>query len=292
MTVFLKTIRVYQWPKNLVVLVALVFAQQFHEPTQVIRSLIALIAFCAASSACYIVNDLLDIENDRKHPVKCKRPLPSGAITARGAITIACLMGAIAAGLSCWLGIPFLAAVAAYVTLVMSYSLALKHQPILDVLILALGFVVRAIAGALALGVAFSNWLVVCTLFLALFLALGKRRNELDSMEDDAHAHRAVLIHYSVPYLDALILIMACSTLLTYTIYTCSPEVVARLGTDKLYITVPFVVYGLFRYLYLIQLHEGGGDPSRTLLQDKPLMATVIAWGGACVAILLVGKSQ
>jgi 4-hydroxybenzoate polyprenyltransferase len=291
MSVLIKTIRAYQWPKNLIVFAALIFAQQFDDPSKVLRSCIALAAFCAVSSAVYIINDILDIEKDRLHPEKSKRPLPSGRIGIGAAVTISAVCAVIGFALSYWLGPRFMLGIGSYFGLVVAYSVALKHQPIIDVMVLALGFVIRAVSGALALDVAFSNWLVVCTLFLALFLALSKRRHELAVMDVDALNHRAVLIHYSVPYLDALILIMACATLLTYTIYTCSPEVVQRLGTDKLYITIPFVVYGLFRYLYLVQLREGGGDPSRTLLRDKPMMFTVLAWACVCVLILLMREN-
>lgn len=292
MTVLFRLVRVYQWPKNFLVFAALIFAQEFNEPNQVFRSILAFIAFCAASSFVYIVNDILDIETDKAHPEKCKRPLPSGAIGVSAASAIAAVAAVIALGLALWLGVKFLGGIAAYLILVVAYSLALKHQPIVDVLVVSMGFVIRAVAGALALNVAFSNWLVVCTLFLALFLAISKRRAELTTMEaQDAQNHRAVLIHYTVPYLDALTLVMACATLLTYTIYTCSPEVVARVGTDKLYITVPFVVYGLFRYLYLVQLKAGGGDPSRALLSDKPMMVTVGGWAITCIVLLAAART-
>ncbi|MBN2310244.1 MAG: UbiA prenyltransferase family protein, partial [Candidatus Hydrogenedentes bacterium] len=184
----------------------------------------------------------------------------------------------------------FFAAVVAYMALIAAYSLVLKRIVLIDVLAVAMGFVIRAIAGALVLDVVFSNWLVVCTLFLALFLSLGKRRHEIELLEEEAVGHREVLGHYTVPFLDALILITGGSALLSYTIYTCSPEVVERLGTDKLYLSLPFVIYGLFRYMYLVHLEGSGGDPSRTLVNDLPTLVTVLLWGVTNVAIIYWGS--
>jgi 4-hydroxybenzoate polyprenyltransferase len=189
-------------------------------------------------------------------------------------------------GTAYWLRPAFCGAVVFYLLLMLTYTLALKKVMFVDVLVIAIGFVFRAIAGAIVLGVNFSNWLAVCTLFLALFLGLGKRRCEIEVLEGAAAAHRDVLRSYTVHHLDSLLTIMAACTLLTYTIYTCSPEVVSRLGTDKLYVTLPFVVYGLFRYLHLIHHKNGGGDPSRTLLKDAPLALTVGLWGVACTVII------
>lgn len=282
----MRALRVYQWPKNLVVFAALIFAQEVHEPHQVLRTIAAFVTFCMASSAMYLSNDLHDLESDRKHPEKRHRPLASGAMRATTAAVLILVLGLGSAAWAWVIGLDFFLALMAYVALNLAYSFALKHMIVLDVLAIAVGFVIRAMAGALAIDVAFSNWLVVCTLFLALFLAIGKRRNEIDLMEADAGRHRAVLSHYTVAYLDSLTLIVAAATLLTYTIYTCSPDVVERVGTDKLYLTLPFVVFGLFRYLHLVQHRMGGGDPSRVLLRDWPMALTVILWGVSCVVIL------
>ncbi|MFP4502955.1 MAG: decaprenyl-phosphate phosphoribosyltransferase [Candidatus Hydrogenedentota bacterium] len=282
-----QSLRAYQWTKNLLVLAALIFAQEAGDPQQVVRALIALAAFCLASSATYIFNDIVDIKQDRAHPKKRKRPLASGVISVPegGALVAALLGGSLSLA---WFGLhgAFLVAVLFYLALTVSYSLVWKHFIIVDVMAVSLGFVVRAMAGAIALDVVFSKWLVVCTLFLALFLALSKRRHEITLLEQDARVHRAVLQHYTTPYLDSLILIMACGALLTYTIYTCSRDVEENFGTDKLYATLPFVVYGLFRYLYLVQHKTGGGDPSRTLLKDWPLGLTVFLWGIANMVII------
>jgi 4-hydroxybenzoate polyprenyltransferase len=285
-SILFRALRVYQWTKNLLVLAPLIFAKQVADVWQDVRSLEALIAFCMASSATYLLNDIMDIEKDRAHPKKCNRPLPSGAMKIPTAwfLGIALLVGSLVLG---WFIRPqFLAALLFYVGLTISYSLLLKHIIIIDVLAVALGFVVRAMAGAVAINVVFSNWLVVCTLFLALFLSLSKRRNEISLMEGEAHTHRGVLFHYTIPYLDQLILIVAGGAIITYTIYTCSPEVVVRLGTDKLYMTLPFVVYGLFRYLFLVHAKTDGGDPSSTLITDWPLGLTVVLWALTCGAII------
>jgi len=251
---------------------------------------VAFFAFCAASSTMYLFNDIIDIQKDRNHPIKCKRPIASGALSIPLAISMMIFMAAATFFLSYLVNFGFLAMIAFYLVMTGAYTLSLKHVLIVDVLIVALGFVVRAMAGAVALNVSFSNWLVVCTLFLSLFLALSKRRHEVQLLTDDASHHRHVLGEYTVAYLDSMILIVAGATLITYTIYTCSPEVVARIGTDKLYFTLPLVVYGLFRYLYLIHLKLGGGDPSSTLIKDKHLAVTVILWAVTCIAIIYSGK--
>jgi len=286
----LRALRVYQWSKNLLVFAALIFAQQLQYPSQVLRSVLTFAAFCAASSTMYLFNDIMDVDKDRVHPEKRNRPLASGAMKVSSAVLLLLVSLALSLGLALHLGPRVLAVVLVYMAFIAAYSLGLKNVTIVDILLVAIGFVIRAMAGAIALDVTFSNWLVVCTLFLALFLAIGKRRHEIRLLSDGAVDHREVLGHYSVPYLDALNLIVAGATLITYTIYTCSPEVVDRLATDKLYLTLPFVVYGLFRYLYLVHNEMEGGDPGSTLLKDRPLGITVVLWGLACVVIIYYGK--
>lgn len=283
-----RALRVYQWTKNLLVFAALIFGQQLQAPGQAVRSLVAFLAFCAASSAMYLLNDLRDIESDRVHPEKRMRPLASGALSPGAAAGLAAGLLGIAAALAWGLGLAFGLMLGLYVVLITCYSLWLKRVAVVDVLAVSIGFVVRAMAGAVALSVSFSNWLVVCTAFLALFLSIGKRRHELHALEHDAANHRVVLNHYTRAYLDSLTLVVAGATLITYTIYTCSPEVVARVGTDKLYLTLPFVIYGLFRYLYLMQKDADVGDPSSTILRDRPLGAAVLLWGLACIVILYI----
>lgn len=281
-----KLLRVYQWTKNLLVFAGLVFAQQLGDTSQLIRSIEAFVAFCLASSAMYVLNDILDCEKDRAHPAKRNRPLASGLVKRGEALILFAVLftGALLVG---WrLGAPFLATIMGYLLITVLYTLKLKDLIILDVLIIAIGFVIRAMAGAIALSVSFSNWLVVCTLFLALFLGLSKRRNEITMLEEGAISHRAVLQHYNLPYVDSLLVIVASATLITYTIYTCSPEVVTRLGTDKLYLTLPFVVYGLFRYFFIVHIKTEGGDPSMVLIKDWPMGLTVFLWGVTCLIII------
>ncbi len=284
-----RELRPYQWLKNVVVFAALVFAQQLAAVEQLMRSLGAFAVLCAASSAMYVLNDIMDVEQDRAHPAKCKRPLASGALgipaalATMAALVLASLVGAFL------LRPQFFVATLVYMILILLYSVLLKNIMIVDVMTVALGFVIRAMAGAIVLDVVFSNWLVVCTLFLALFLSVGKRRHEISLMAEEAVNHRRVLQHYTVEFLDTLIMITAAASLLTYTIYTCSPEVTMRLGTDKLYLSIPFVVYGLFRYLHLVHHRRGGGDPSQALIKDGPLAVTVLLWGVTCVAVLYEG---
>jgi len=282
----ISALRVYQWPKNLVVFGALVFAEELSDPRQAAKSIIAFAVFCAASSAIYILNDIFDVEKDRMHPDKRSRPIASGALSMPVAAAMVVLLAVGALATSFALHSMLAYAVIAFLALNLLYTLVLKNVMILDVLAIAISFVLRGVAGALVLDVKFSNWLVVCTMFLALFLALGKRRREIGVLEKEAIHHREVLGQYTVPYLDALMIVLAGTTLLTYTIYTCSPEVVQRLGTDKLYLTLPYVVYGLFRYLYLVHHKSGGGDPSRTLVRDVPLLAAVLLWGLTVVGII------
>lgn len=285
--VLIKALRVYQWSKNLLLFAALLFSQRFMDLDQVWIVVQAFFAYSMAASATYLLNDIMDRKKDRLHPKKKKRPLASGAMSVPVAIVllVALLVGSFSLAYS--IRVEFLGIVLFYMALTIAYTLVLKHLIIVDVLTIATGFVARALAGAIAIDVVFSNWLVVCTLFLATFLALSKRRHELTLLDEDAEEHRRVLLQYSVHYLDQLILVMAGGAILTYTIYTCSPEVVERLGTDKLYLTLPFVLYGVFRYIFLIHHRTGGDDPSRALIQDWPLGLCVALWAGACGFIML-----
>lgn len=280
-----RLLRVYQWTKNALVLMPLVFAQQLLNPHAVIKSLLAMVAFCLASSATYIVNDLRDMESDRSHPKKQKRPLASGAVRPVPAALFAALLLVLALVLAQALNTPFMLALLGYLALTASYSFFLKDLFIVDVIAIALGFVIRAIAGAVVIHVVFSNWLIVCTLFLALFLGLGKRRGEIALLEEGAAAHREVLHHYSIAFIDQMLIIVAGGAMITFTIYTCSPEVVSRIGTDKLYMTLPFVIYGLARYLWLVEQNETG-DPSQVLLKDLPTCIAVALWAVTCAVII------
>ena len=280
------SLRPHQWIKNLVVLAALVFSKHLFDADAAGRAGLAFLAFCALASAVYLVNDLVDLEGDRLHPVKRARPLASGALPAAAARAAAALLLALALAAGFALGGPFLLCALAYAALGLGYSLALKHVVILDVLTVAVGFVLRAVAGAVAIAVHFSPWLLVCTILLALFLALAKRRHELVLLEGDAAAHRSILAEYSPYLLDQMIAVVTASCLTAYAFYTLAPETVEKYRTERLALTIPFVIYGIFRYLYLVHRHEQGGSPGDVLLADRPLLAAVVLWALAMVLIV------
>jgi 4-hydroxybenzoate polyprenyltransferase len=275
-----------QWTKNLLVFAGVIFGERLLDPVARLQALGAFGVFCALSSAVYLINDVRDRDADRVHPVKSRRPIASGelsvgtAMTAAIVLTVAGLGGALAIGAS------FAMAASAYLLLMVWYTFGLKHVVIVDVIALAGGFVLRALGGAVAVNVAFSHWLLLLTLLLALFLAMSKRRAELVALTDEAHAHRKSLSEYSPYLLDQMIGVVTASTLLAYAFYTISPETIAKFGTDRLLWTVPFPLYGIFRYLYLVHQREGGGSPSDTLLEDRPILICVALWAAAVVAIL------
>ncbi len=278
--------RPHQWIKNALVLAPLVFGQRlliFHD---VVLAAVAVVAFCALSSAGYVLNDITDREADRLNPEKCDRPLARGDIMVAAATRMALSLAAIASVLSIVLGGEFVGIALLYVALQLGYSLWAKHQVVVDVLAVAAGFVLRAFAGGVAIGVEVSPWLVFITFVLALFLVLARRRHELIALGDDAVAHRSALSQYSVRLVDQMISIVAGATLVSYMIYTASAEVEAKLGTRHLYLTVPFVAFGILRYLYLIDERNEGGDPAIALLQDRPLMLAVALWVVADIALL------
>ena len=280
------SLRPQQWTKNLVLLAALVFAESLFDVPSVLVASAAFVIFCLLSSAVYLVNDLADLEQDRKHPVKRNRPLAAGKLSARLAIGAAVVLvtGGLAA--SYWLAPGFGVVVTIYFATMTAYSFILKNIVILDVLIVAFGFVLRAVAGALAIDVIFSNWLLTCTLLAALFLALAKRRQELTLLASGAAEHRRILGEYSPYLLDQMIAVVTASTLVCYALYTSAPETVARFGTDRLIWTLPFVLYGIFRYLYLIHQKEEGGDPTKVLLNDRPILVTVALWAATIVTLI------
>ncbi len=279
------SLRPHQWLKNLVVLAALVFSKHLFDASALAQAALAFVVFCALAGAVYLVNDLADLERDRLHPVKRTRPLASGALPKPVARAAAASLLVAALVLSFSLGAGFLLCTLAYTVLGLAYSLALKHVVILDVLTVALGFVLRAVAGAVAIGVQFSPWLVVCTILLALFLVLAKRRHELVTLEDAA-AHRGILAEYSPYLLDQMIAVVTASCLTAYAFYTLAPETVEKYRTERLALTIPFVIYGIFRYLYLVHRRDQGGSPGDVLLTDRPLLAAVALW--AAVMVLIV----
>ncbi len=283
----LRSLRPRQWTKNLVVFAGLIFGYRLRDTDALLAACVAFAVFCAVSGVVYLVNDVRDRESDRLHPLKSRRPVAAGRLSPGTAMGSAVVIGtgALTAAFLV-LPPPFGVIALTYLVLLSLYSVSLKHVVILDVLTIAIGFVLRAWAGAVAVEVVFSHWLLLLTLLGALFLGLSKRRAELVSLAGDAGHHRPILTKYSPYLLDQMIGIVAASVLLGYAFYTTDDETVARFGTDRLLWTVPFPLYGLFRYLYLVHQRGEGGDPSETLLTDRPLMACVILWVVAVVLIL------
>ncbi|KUK46225.1 MAG: Putative prenyltransferase [Anaerolinea thermophila] len=283
----LKTMRPRQWPKNLFVLAGLIFDGQLSNLTSLSVTLLAFALFCLVSSLVYIINDLTDIKSDQLHPQKRKRPLASGQLSQKSAIIAALLLIIITFPTAFYLNVNFGLIITGYFLLMLAYSLWLKRIPIIDVMIIAAGFVLRVAAGVVVIVTTkFSPWLFVATTFLALFIALGKRRAEIDLLESAADSHRQVLKGYSLELLDQLLTIVMASTLMTYCLYTFSSPITP--GNNVMMLTIPFVMYGLFRYLYLIRMEHIGGAPEEIVLTDLPMQITVGLWGLTVVIILYI----
>jgi 4-hydroxybenzoate polyprenyltransferase len=281
-----RSLRPGQWVKNALVFAPLVFAQQALERHALVRSLAAFAIFCLASGAVYLVNDLLDRASDREHPVKRRRPIASGALSPSVAAVAAAVAGTGALLAAALLDGRLALVLGVYFFANLAYSRVLKHLVILDVMTIAAGFVLRVVAGGIAVGVALSSWLLLCTSLLALFLGFGKRRHELVLLEVNASSHRPILSEYSPYFLDQLIAVVTTSTLVSYALYTMDPVVHQKLGTPYLPLTIPFVLYGIFRYLYLVHQKQEGGDPSQIVFGDRPLLADIVLWGVTVFAIL------
>ena len=285
------SLRPSQWTKNLFVFGALLFGQRgtqpaFMDPRAVAQACAAFAIFCALSGVVYLVNDVADRATDRLHPLKRQRPIASGAISPSTALTAAVVIGALGLGAAYLLRPTFAIVAATYVALQAFYSGPLKHMVIIDVLTIAVGFVLRAAAGAVAIDVPISHWLLILIMLLALFLALSKRRHELVLLADGASSHRRILQEYSPYLLDQMIGVVTASTLVSYVIYTVSAETVQKFHTDWLGLTLIFPLYGIFRYLYLVHQKEGGGSPSDMLQNDRPLLACVALWALSVAAII------
>jgi 4-hydroxybenzoate polyprenyltransferase len=285
-TSLLVSLRPDQWTKNLIVFAALIFSRQLLDPAALALASAAFLIFCALSGAVYLINDVSDREADRQHPTKQRRPIASGALSPAVAMVWAAGLSGVALASAFVLKPLFAVSAAAYLTLFVLYTRWLKHIVILDVMSIAIGFVLRAVAGGVIIGVPISDWLLVCTILLALFLGFAKRRHELTLLTDGAKGHRRILEEYDPYLLDQMIAIVAAATLVAYIIYCVSPETHAYFGTDWLVLTTPFPIYGLFRYLYLVHRKEGGGSPSEMLLVDRPLLGCVALWGLAVVVII------
>jgi len=284
----LRSLRPEQWTKNFIVFAGLLFGLQLFNAAAVVRTVLAFAVFCVLSGAVYVVNDICDRDADRRHPLKARRPIAAGELSRSVAGSAAAVLAVGGLAAAFLLGMPFGLVALAYLVLQLFYSGPLKHIVIVDVLIIAAGFVLRAAAGAVVVAVPISHWLLVVTSLLALFLALSKRRHELVLLADGAVGHRPILGEYSPYLLDQMISVVTASTLVAYIFYCISPETVQKFGTDLLGLTIPFPLYGIFRYLYLVHRREGGGSPSQMLINDRPLLLCVGLWVAAVVVIVYV----
>lgn len=281
----IRSLRPKQWTKNGLLFAGYLFTMPLgHSTAELLRVVAAFGVFCAVSGASYIVNDVVDADRDRKHPRKCKRPIASGSVTVGSALVFACVILAAGIWASFRLSVGFGALTVSYLALTLAYSAALKHLVIVDLLVIAALFVIRAVAGAVVIGVAISPWLLLCTTLLALFLGLAKRRSELLTLENGGLEHRKTLGEYSAPMLDQMISITASTTLMAYCLYTFTGNTGEH--HRMMMITIPFVVYGLFRYLFLIQSKNAGGSPELVLLEDKPMLLNVLLYVAAAVVAL------
>ena len=281
----LRSMRPEQWTKNLIVFAGLIFGRRLFDPAAVGLSLAAFLIFCALSGVVYLLNDVSDRESDRLHPLKSRRPIASGELSPPAALIAAGVVGVAGLAAAFWLRLEFGLVAAAYVVLFAAYSRILKHVVVLDVLTIAIGFVMRAVGGAVVIAVPISQWLLVCTILGALFLGLSKRRHELTLLAGAAAGHRRILEEYSPYLLDQMIGVVTASTLVAYIIYCTSPETIEKFGTNLLVLTTPFPIYGIFRYLYLVH-QKGTGSPSEVLLTDRPLVICIALWAAAVVAII------
>ncbi len=282
----LQSLRPRQWTKNLAIFAPLLFAKSALDASAVVKATLAVISFCLLAGGVYVLNDWVDRAQDRLHPEKRNRPIAAGLVSGQAAFILV---------VACW-GCGFALAVAArpafagvaagYVVLQVLYSLIFKRWVIVDVMTIALGFVVRVTGGGVAIDVPVSNWLYLCTLLLAVFLGFAKRRHELSALEEDASFHRANLSEYSVELLDQLLSIVAASCIVAYGLYTVAQDTIEHVGSDKLKLTIPFVIYGIFRYLFLIHRRGAGGSPERVLLSDPPLMIDLLLYVAVAAAVL------
>jgi 4-hydroxybenzoate polyprenyltransferase len=277
--------RLRQWTKNVFVFVALIFARRVADTDAVMVAVMAFGAFCLASSAAYLLNDIFDRERDRQHPEKAKRPIASGALGVAPAVVSATILWIGALVIAFLINQHVLWIVGGYLVLQLFYSFLLKHVVILDLFVIAAGFVMRVAAGAEAIPVPISSWLFVCTVLISLFLGTAKRRHELLSLEK-AEDHRATLGRYSAYLLDQMIAITAAATVVSYSLYTLSEDTIRKFGTDQLKWTIPFVLFGLFRYLYLIHVRKKGDQPEKVLLTDIPLLLNIFLYGIVVVLVL------
>ncbi|OGG46847.1 MAG: hypothetical protein A3F84_03475 [Candidatus Handelsmanbacteria bacterium RIFCSPLOWO2_12_FULL_64_10] len=282
----LKAMRPQQWVKNLLVFAGVLFAKRLFDPDRLLVASAAFGLFCVASGGIYVINDLLDLKQDRHHPDKRLRPLASGRLK----VPVAIVGGGLALLVSLWgafcLHPAFGGIVGLYVAQNLLYSKYLKHVVILDVMLIGFGFVLRAVSGAVAVDVEVSSWLILCTFLLALFLGFSKRRQEIVRLKEAGEVHRSVLTEYSPQFLDTMIGIVTAATLMSYALYTTSEQTVQKFHTRHLILTIPFVLYGIFRYLYLMHRQEKGDNPTEVLLRDPAMRVNVLLWVLAVVGII------
>ncbi len=287
----LAEIRPVQWIKNLFVFAGVIFSLSFTRFLPIVQSILAFVIFCLAASSVYIFNDLIDKNIDSVHPQKRKRPIAAGKLKISVALSVSVFLAVISLFLSFLLNYAFLLTVFTYILIMIVYSLILKKIVIIDVIVISVGFVLRAMAGALAIDVGISPWLILTTFLLALFIGLSKRRYEVTLLKGNAAEHRNTLSHYSLSLLDQMIAVVTASTVVTYALYTMADATYIKFGTRLLGLTIPFVVYGIFRYLYLVHRREGGGSPEKTLLTDKPLLIDIFLWGISAIVIVLISQN-
>jgi len=280
------SMRPKQWSKNLIIFAGLIFSQHFFDLSFLKISFLAFVAFCLNASSVYLINDLKDLEQDRLHPVKKFRPLASGRISQQQAAIFSVILALFSLTLAFNLHRGFGLLLASYWVMMISYSFKLKHVVIVDILIISIGFIIRAISGAVVLDVLISRWLMACAIFLSLFLILAKRRVEIVELGAEAVNHRAILEEYGERFLDQMIAVVTACTIISYVLYTVGPETVAKFETHNLILTVPFVIYGIFRYLYLVYQRNMGGRPEVVLLTDRPLVFSVFLWIIASILIV------
>ncbi len=284
--IIILSLRPKQWSKNLIIFAGLVFSQNLLNTSYLFRSIAAFFIFCLLSGSVYIINDIVDKEQDKRHPVKSKRPIASEGLKVGSAIIFAIIFTIASLIFAYFVNFSFFLVAIAYFVIMLAYSLLLKKIVILDVLVVSIGFALRAFAGTVAISVEISVWLFLCAILLALFLAISKRRHELVLFEEAASSHRLVLGEYSKLLLDQMISIVTAATIIAYSIYTIAPETVSKFHSKNLVLTIPFVLYGIFRYLYLIYQKQLGGSPERILLEDRSLIISILAWLLSIIVIL------
>lgn len=280
------SLRIPHWIKNTFIFAPLIFSRHLFETSYIIKTCLAFLLFSLISSAGYLINDIIDLPEDKKHPAKSKRPIASGKLPVKAAFLVLILLIAIAFPVGLLLNKMFGIVLVLYFIFELIYCSFIKHMVILDVFGIAGGFILRVLAGGFVIQVEISHWLLICTGLISLFLGFSKRRHELTILGEEAHKHRKVLLEYSPYFLDQMISVVTSSTLIAYILYTLSTETIAKFGTNKLILTIPFVLYGIFRYLYLVHQKEKGGSPTQLILTDIPLLVDTALWVITSITII------